>query len=94
MLSITEINMIAERVAQLTKPADEIMDIERAAEYLNTTREALAQRVCRRQVPFHKTGGLLYFSRNELNAHYLSDGESENIWTTPRRARKTKSFAK
>ena len=48
MLSITEINMIAERVAQLTKPADEIMDIERAAEYLNTTREALAQRVCRR----------------------------------------------
>ena len=73
MLTLTEIDMIAERVVHMMKPADEIMNIERAAEYLGTTTDALSKRVERRQVPFHKQGKLLYFSRNELNEHYLRD---------------------
>ena len=73
MLTLTEIDMIAERVVRMMKPADEIMNIERAAEYLGTTTDALSKRVERRQVPFHKQGKLLYFSRNELNGHGCGD---------------------
>ena len=85
MLTLTEIDMIAERVVRMMKPADEIMNIERAAEYLGTTTDALSKRVERRQVPFHKQGKLVYFSRNELNEHYLTDKEmvataTENLY--------------
>lgn len=73
MLTLTEIDMIAERVVRMVKPADEIMNVGRAAEYLGITPDALSKRVERRQVPFHKRGKLVYFSRNELNEHYLSD---------------------
>lgn len=84
MLTLTEITLIAEKVVQLIKPADELMNITRAAEYLNTTPAALAKRVERKQVPFHKKNRLLYFSRNELNDYYLTD---ENV-KSPRSTRR------
>lgn len=87
MLTLTEITLIAEKVAQLARPVDEIMNITRAAEYLNTTPAALAKRVERKQVPFHKKNGLLYFSRNELNEYYLTDGGVGGICAVGRRRR-------
>ena len=94
MLSLSEINLIAEKVAQLAKPADEIMSIEQAAEYLHTTRDALAKRIERKQIPFHKKNGRLYFSRNELNAYYLTDSDAGAVGITTRTKRRIKSFAK
>lgn len=87
MLTLTEITLIAEKVAQLAKPADEIMNITRASEYLNTTRAALAKRVERRVIPFHKKDGLLYFSRNELNDYYLTDNDAQAVRPSGRRRR-------
>lgn len=94
MLSIAEINLIAERVAQLAKPADKIMSIEQAAEYLHTTRDALAKRIERKQIPFHKKNGRLYFSRNELNTYYLTDDDGAAASAPSRSHKRIKSFAK
>ena len=48
-------------------PADEVFNIQQAAEFLDLTTQTVYGLVSARKIPFSKpTGSRLYFSRNEL----------------------------
>lgn len=73
MLSKSETNRLAKAVAAVMSPVtDELLTIETASKLLSTSVAALYRRVSRKQVPYRKVHGRLYFSKNELTNFYLS----------------------
>nr|DAJ47715.1 MAG TPA: helix-turn-helix domain protein [Caudoviricetes sp.] len=74
MLTRTEINMIAEKTAELiSNRIDTVMDSKQCADYLGITVNALRKRCNDGKLPFHKRHGSLYFSRNEINDYLKND---------------------
>lgn len=74
MLTRTEINMIAERTAEIVlSKSDELLTAKQCAERLGIKIEALYARVKRQQIPYHKKHDTLFFSKNEVTAYYLRD---------------------
>ncbi len=64
MLSRTEINLIAKRVAELIHlKSDELLTAKQCAEWLRISMKALYARVCRGQIPYHKRHDVLHFSK-------------------------------
>lgn len=77
MLSRTEINLIAEKVAEFIHlKTDELMSAKQCASWLAISMEALYARVSRGQIPYHKKHDSLYFSKNEVTSYYLKDNIS------------------
>lgn len=69
-----DITAIAQEVArQLSVRMDIVMNADQCAEYLGTTRQAVIMRARRGQLPFHRRGDKLYFSRFEINNYLLPD---------------------
>ena len=76
MLSRTEINLIAKRVAELIHlKSDELLTAKQCAEWLGISMKALYARVCRGQIPYHKRHDVLHFSKIEVTAYYLNDNK-------------------
>lgn len=77
MLTPKDIRLLAEAAAKEVinrmTPPDTILTTEKTAEYLGTTPGAIVKRVERGQLPYHKRHGLLYFSKNEIDAYLLGD---------------------
>ena len=69
-----DITAIAQEVArQLSVRMDIVMNADQCAEYLGTTRQAVIMRARRGQLPFHRRGDKMYFSRYEINNYLLPD---------------------
>lgn len=69
-----DITAIATEVArQLSVRMDVVMSIDQCAEYLGITRQAVVMRVRRGQLPYHRRGDKMYFSRYEVNSYLLPD---------------------
>lgn len=73
-LSRYDIQAIACEVArQLSVRMDTVMSVEQCAEYLGITRQAVVMRARRGQLPYHRRGDKLYFSRYEVNNYLLPE---------------------
>ena len=69
-----DITAIAQEVArQLSVRMDIVMNADQCAEYLGTTRQAVIMRARRGQLPFHRRGDKMYFSRYEVNNYLLPE---------------------
>lgn len=74
MLSRTEINLIAERTAELIlAKTDELLSAKQCAQKLGISIDALYARVYRKQIPYKKKHDTLYFSWNEVKEYYLKE---------------------
>ena len=72
MLTRTEINLIAEKTAELVlSKSDELLSAKQCAERLGISTDALYSRVHRQQIPHKKKHDTLYFSWNEVKEYYL-----------------------
>lgn len=79
MISRTELERLATRVAELISPQlDEVMNVAQMAALLGTTVEAVRCRCKRGRLPFYKCGRLLYFSRKEVTRYLLNDKNKIN----------------
>ena len=73
-LNRNDIQAIATEVArQLSVRMDVVMSIDQCAEYLGTTRQAVVMRARRGQLPYHRRGDKMYFSRYEINNYLLPE---------------------
>jgi len=72
---------LARRVATIvleslpaSRPSSPWLSVERAAEYLDTTEDAIRGMVKRRQVPVHRSDtGRLLFRREDLDSHAMGE---------------------
>jgi excisionase family DNA binding protein len=62
---------------QQTKPAERLLTIQEAAEFLNLTVPTLYSKVSKRELPVMKRSKRLYFSSIEL-LEYLKDGRKKS----------------
>lgn len=72
LLSDTDVQRIADAVAQRLQPAaaaDEWLTVPQAAEHLKCSVSRIYQGTSARTLPFHREGGRLMFSRQELDEH-------------------------
>ena len=69
-----DIKAIAHEVARLLSTRmDVVMNATQCAEYLGTTRQAVVMRARRGQLPYHRRGDKMYFSRYEINNYLLPE---------------------
>lgn len=74
MLSRTEINLIAEKVAELIHlKCDELMSAKQCAAWLGISVNTLHSKCSRGHIPYHKKHKTLYFSKNEVTTYYLKE---------------------
>lgn len=76
MKTIAEINLLAKAMrptieAAIKESTDEIMTAKQVAAMLGVTPNAIYNRVANGEIPYKKTGGRLFFSRNQLNKYFL-----------------------
>lgn len=60
-----------------TPMEDEILTVKDVANLLRISRMAVYMKVRRKQIPYNKVGGTLYFSKVELINHYLPKRNTE-----------------
>ena len=71
-----DIAAIANEVArQLSIRMDIVMSVDQCAEYLGISRQAVVMRARRGQLPYHRKGDKMYFSRYEVNNYLLPEEE-------------------
>ena len=71
-----DIAAIANEVArQLSIRMDVVMSVDQCAEYLGISRQAVVMRARRGQLPYHRKGDKMYFSRYEVNNYLLPEEE-------------------
>ncbi len=74
-----DIQAIAHEVARLLSTRmDVVMNATQCAEYLGTTRQAVVMRARRGQLPYHRRGDKMYFSRYEVNNYLLPEEDTAN----------------
>ena len=75
-----DIAAIANEVArQLSIRMDVVMSVDQCAEYLGISRQAVVMRARRGQLPYHRKGDKMYFSRYEVNNYLLPEEEITTI---------------
>jgi excisionase family DNA binding protein len=57
--------------------ADQYLTIEQVAEFLNLKTPTIYTKVYKREIPYHKTGRKLMFSKRELTNWILSSGKKK-----------------
>lgn len=77
MLSKAEINTLVKALTPAISEAveranDQILNVEKAAELIGTTKKAIYHKVANRAIPYNKVDGSLYFSKNALIKHFLN----------------------
>lgn len=74
MLTRTEINLIAEKTAELViAKTDELMTAKACADWLEISVKALYKRCETGRIPSHKKHGTVYFYKNEIQNYYKTD---------------------
>ena len=77
MLTLTEINLIAEATAKLIlDQSDELLTTKSCAEMLGVTVGALHKRCASGTIPYHRKHGALYFSKKEVTSYYMKKEKS------------------
>ena len=67
-----------ERIEKLLASSDEpdqfeLLDVEKAAEFLRLSKPTVYSKVCRGELPGYKTGRRLYFKKDELKKWLVKD---------------------
>lgn len=73
MLTQYEINKIVDAVDKKIGNKDELMNVNKVAEMLGISPDAVRTRCSRGTIPCHRRHGTLYFSKNEVTEYYLND---------------------
>lgn len=74
-----DIQAIATEVArQLSVRMDVVMSTDQCAEYLGISRQAVVMRARRGQLPYHRRGDKMYFSRYEVNNYLLPEPPTDD----------------
>jgi len=63
---VTEIKELLKGHQKPAEPAKQLMVADEAAKFLSLSKASIYRLVSERKIPFHKTGGKLYFLENEL----------------------------
>lgn len=63
---VTEIKELLKGQQKPEEPTKRLMIADEAAKYLSLSKASIYRLVSERKIPFHKTGGKLYFLENEL----------------------------
>ena len=73
MLTPQDLRQISETVSKaLEHGKDELLNTKKCAEWLGISVNTLQKRCCDKAIPYHKKGGLLFFSKNEITKYYLA----------------------
>lgn len=63
---VAEIKELLKGQKKPEEPAKRLMIADEAAKFLSLSKASIYRLVSERRIPFHKTGGKLYFLENEL----------------------------
>lgn len=64
---------VAHEMRETSLLQDDLMDKKQCADFLHLTPDGVQTRVRTRQIPYHKHGNKLYFSRREVYNYYLNE---------------------